>query len=124
MPMPRILIVEDDTKTRKYTDIFWQRDGYKPDWAISAEDAKQKIKYGNYDYVISDVNMPIETGSDLAKYLRKEYPEILVYLTSAVPEIQTYASVYEKNCCDGFIEKPLYPFKFEEKAGIKARACA
>ena len=74
MPMPRILIVEDDEKTRKYTDIFWQRDGYNPDWAVSVADAKEKIKLKPYDYVISDVNMPIESGSDLARYLRKEYP--------------------------------------------------
>jgi DNA-binding NtrC family response regulator len=122
MPTPSILIVEDDEKTRKYTDIFWQRDGYNPDWAVSVADAKEKIKLKPYDYVISDVNMPIESGSDLARYLRKEYPEIMVYLTSAAPEIQTNAAIYEKNCCDGFIEKPLYPFKFEEL--IKERAYA
>jgi DNA-binding response OmpR family regulator len=56
--MPQILIVEDDEKTRKYTDIFWQRDGYNPDWAVSVADAKEKIKAKPYDYVISDVNMP------------------------------------------------------------------
>jgi two-component system phosphate regulon response regulator OmpR len=120
--MPRILIVEDDSKTRKYTQVFFEREGYKPDWAVSVADAKQKIKLNKYDYIISDVNMPIESGSDLARYLRNSYPEIMVYLTSAVPEIQTNADIYEKNCCDGFIEKPLYPFKFEEKAGLKRKA--
>lgn len=119
MPMPQILIVEDDELTRKYIDVFWQREGYRPDWANSVSEAKQKIKLGNYDYLISDVNMPFESGSDLAKYVRKNHPNISIYLTSAVPEIQTCADIYENNCCDGFIEKPLYPFKFEEKAGIE-----
>lgn len=117
--MPQILIVEDDELTRKYIDVFWQREGYRPDWANSVSEAKQKIKLGNYDYLISDVNMPFESGSDLAKYVRKNHPNISIYLTSAVPEIQTCADIYENNCCDGFIEKPLYPFKFEEKAGIE-----
>ena len=118
MPRPQVLIVEDDDLTRKYINVFWQREGYNPDWASNVTEAKSKIQNKRYDYVISDVNMPMESGSDLAKFVREKYPEILVYLTSAVPEIQTCADIYENNCCDGFIEKPLYPFKFEEKAGI------
>jgi DNA-binding NtrC family response regulator len=115
----QILIVEDDHSTRKYTNLFWERDGYNPDWAISAAEAKEKIKNKKYDYVISDVSMPIESGSDLAKWIHDNYPSLPVLLTSAVPEIQTMAYLYEKNADVKFIEKPLYPYKFEEAVGIK-----
>lgn len=120
--MPRILIVEDDPRQRKYLDVFWRKDGYCPEWASSAEEAKILIQKNLYNYIISDVTMPIETGSDLAKWVKDNYPEIPIFLTSAVPEIQTNAAIYENHYCDRFIEKPLYPYKFEEAIGFKRGA--
>jgi DNA-binding response OmpR family regulator len=110
----QILLVDDDKMIHKYTNIYWLKEGIMPDWASSAEEAKRMIKAKEYDYIISDVSMPIETGSDLGKWVRAYYPDTAFFLASAVPEIIDLQNDYEEIYCDAFIVKPVTPAKFQK----------
>jgi DNA-binding NtrC family response regulator len=113
--MLRLLLVDDDMMAHKYINEFFMAEGVKPDWASSVEEAKQKLAQHSYDCVVSDINMPVETGSELAVWVKKYYPRTKMFLCSGVPELQTQKGVYDKLYCDGFIEKPVYPYKLWEK---------
>lgn len=121
---PEILIVEDNELDRKYCQVFWQRAGYNPDFAKSVDEAIKKLKEKIYNYVISDVQMPEHDGLYMAKHMKDNYPEIPFFFTSAVPDVKASKELFEELYCDKLIPKPLYPEKFEEAIGLKARVYA
>ena len=84
-----ILVVEDDKDVRLVTVTMLSLLGYK---VLEAEDGPSALKIlksddHGIDLVFSDVVMPSGmSGYDLAKELRRNYPEIKVILTSGYPE--------------------------------------
>jgi two-component system, response regulator PdtaR len=55
--------------------------------AGTVAEAKEVLLQGSVDLVFSDINMPNrETGFVLEKWVRRQFPEIKVLLTSGVPQ--------------------------------------
>ena len=63
--MNKVLLVDDDEDLLfligEYLDAF----GIEFDLAESAAQARKRLKYCEYDLVVSDLNMPGESGFDL-----------------------------------------------------------
>jgi len=114
--MPKeLLIVEDDRKTREYTKVYFENEGYSVDFAESTNEAKMKLARNVYDAMITDIMMPIETGRDLAIYSHKHYPDLPVVLCSAYFPTEYEKRLYIKATgAQAFIDKPLLPYKVEE----------
>lgn len=74
--MPRILLVEDSSSTRKFVRIALESAklsdgaGVEVVEARSGFDALRLLPRGAYDLVISDVNMPDINGLELVKFVR------------------------------------------------------
>ena len=104
----RILLVDDDKKTRDLVTDLLQTSGYE---AIQAESAEEAIKLfrrekGLFDMLFSDIILPEQTGISLADTLRIENPTLPVLLYSGYQDrrerwIQLESKGYH------FLQKPF-----------------
>lgn len=100
----RILIVDDDTAIVEMIrdSVNWDRLGIdEVDTAYNVEAAKKNLTEKPADIVISDIEMPGETGLDLLKWLRdEEMPGKLLLLTAhenfcyAIQAVRYHAEEY------------------------------
>jgi DNA-binding NtrC family response regulator len=67
----RILIVEDDPAVRRLMTAHFRLIGYSVEYAIAAEEVASDE---NYDVVLTDVNLPGESGVELARRIREAQP--------------------------------------------------
>jgi DNA-binding response OmpR family regulator len=61
----RILIVDDNPATRRTTAIGLKVAGFQVDAAGSVGEALDMLRESSYDFIISDIRMPLKTGLDL-----------------------------------------------------------
>jgi len=78
-----VLIVEDSFTSRTLLKNILESSNYKVTTAIDGEDGFQQLKRGNYDAVISDIEMPKMNGFELTRKIREtetlaEKPVVLV----------------------------------------------
>ncbi len=104
--MAHILIVDDEEQIRRMLNRMLTRHGY--DCTLSADAAEaRKCLYGqSFDLVLCDVNMPGESGIELARHVGSEYEDTAVIMVTGVddPEVADgaiLAGVY------GYMIKPL-----------------
>lgn len=81
--VPSVLVAEDSITTRTLLKNILETAGYSVQTAIDGLDALTKLKNGQYDIVLSDVDMPRMNGFDLTDRIRKngstkDLPVILI----------------------------------------------
>jgi DNA-binding NtrC family response regulator len=79
---PVVLIVEDENLIR-ITLLDYLSDSYEVIGAANADEARQLLAQQRIDVVFTDVRMPGSMdGLDLASWIGKNYPQIVVMLTT------------------------------------------
>lgn len=82
----RILVVEDSVAVKKRLCMALENAGFKVETASNGKDAWQKTRRKQYDFVITDEQMPIMSGQQLCQNLRSDprYAKVpIVFLTAA-----------------------------------------
>ena len=74
------------------------------DEAANGNEVLDKLRRHNFDVIILDISMPGESGLELIKTLRKEFPRLAVLVLSAYPEEQ-YALRALKAGASGYLTK-------------------
>ncbi len=113
----RILIVDDFSTMRRIVRNLLKEIGYQN--ADEAEDgaaALAKLKGGEFDFVVSDINMPNMNGFELLRSIRaddglKTLPVLLVTAEAKKEDIITAAQIG----ASGYIVKPFTKATLEEK---------
>jgi two-component system, chemotaxis family, chemotaxis protein CheY len=107
---PTVLIVEDDSATRRLYRFLLSNGGYAVHEAEDGVAALEMIARQRCDLVITDMNMPRMDGMELIRNLKREYPDIYVILITAfgTPDTQKQAQRIGAN---DYLAKP---FDFEE----------
>jgi len=67
----RILVVEDSITVREVERHFLQQAGYEVSTAVNGVDGLNKARAGNYDLIISDIDMPRMNGIEMISQLRE-----------------------------------------------------
>ncbi|PKN11311.1 MAG: hybrid sensor histidine kinase/response regulator [Deltaproteobacteria bacterium HGW-Deltaproteobacteria-4] len=67
----RILVVDDSITTRTMEKNILEAHGYRVTVACSGPDALQRLTEGDYDLIVSDVEMPGMTGFELTAAVRR-----------------------------------------------------
>jgi two-component system phosphate regulon response regulator OmpR len=67
---PHILVVDDDNRLRNLLRRYLSEQGFIATTAVSASDARAKLKSLAYDLLVLDIMMPGETGLELTGSLR------------------------------------------------------
>lgn len=81
-----ILVVDDSITARMLIKNILEAAGYKVSTAIDGVDAFTSLKTGQYDLVVSDIDMPRMKGFELTREIRKDkkFEEIPVILVTAL----------------------------------------
>ena len=68
----RILVVDDSITVRQLQKQILESNGYEVHLAVDGVEGWNAIRLGNYDLIISDIDMPRMTGFELLEHIRGE----------------------------------------------------
>lgn len=113
----KILIVDDFSTMRRIVRNLLKELGYTN--ADEAEDgvvALQKLKGGNFQFVVSDWNMPNMTGIDLLRAIRAdaELKHLPVLMVTAEAKKENIIEAAQAGA-SGYVVKPFTAATLEEK---------
>ncbi|MGD8894897.1 MAG: response regulator [Acidobacteriota bacterium] len=101
-PTPRrILVVDDDPRSRTAVARLLAEEGYEATVAADGEEASQLVSSWHPDLVLTDLEMPRLDGQGLLRRVRQLQPGTPVIVLSAHPEAGAAAGP------DGFLPKPI-----------------
>lgn len=66
----RILVVDDSITVREVESRLLRNNGYEVETAVNGADGWNAIRIGNYDLIVTDVDMPRMNGIELIKAIR------------------------------------------------------
>lgn len=113
----KILIVDDFSTMRRIIKNVLHEIGYdNTDEADDGKTALPMLQNGNYDFLITDWNMPGMTGIDLLKAVRasEKTAKLPVLLVTAEAERDRIVKAAEAGV-SGYIVKPFTPETLKEK---------
>ena len=78
-----ILFVEDDRLIRNSIVHILKAKGYEVDSAENGFEGFELFSRGNYSVIITDLNMPLMSGSELIKKIRQKDREVKIIVTTS-----------------------------------------
>ena len=107
-PSERILIVDDEDQIRTLLARLLSPHGYDCLTAESAAAARRLLKETEVDLVLSDVNMPGESGIDFTREVLAQYPDTAVVMVTGMDD-RRYADIAIELGAYGYVLKPFKP---------------
>ena len=107
-PTDRILIVDDEDAIRTLLARLLGAHGYECFTAESAAAARRTLKETHIALVLSDVNMPGESGLDFTREVLSEFPDTAVVMVTGLDD-RRYADVAIELGAYGYVLKPFKP---------------
>src|ERR1035437_6424399 len=107
-PGNRIMVVEDDTTTRRLIEFLLENDGFKVYGFDNGQKALDQVAEVKPDLVVLDLMMPEMDGFQLGRELRarKEFNKVpILVLTAKDAKVDKYEAF--KIGADGFMTKPF-----------------
>ena len=103
--MKRILVIEDNELNLKLMKDVLEFSGYEIETAVDGLSGVDKLKEGDFDLVLLDIQMPVYTGYDFLEETKKikRPPVIAVSACAMDKEIEKAKSL---GCVD-YIPKPI-----------------
>ena len=102
-----ILVVDDDDRIRVLVKEYLNENGFVISTGNSAEEAKIKLNYFEFDLIVLDVMMPGQNGLELTKEIRKN-SNIPIMLLTAKGEVENRIEGLELGV-DDYLGKPFEP---------------
>lgn len=101
-----ILVVDDDTLFRGALVAAVTSAGFQVSSAEHAKTAQDIVGMGGIDLVISDINMPGISGTDLLLFIKQTCPDVPVILMTGFSELQATVEAHAMGA-SGFLAKPF-----------------
>jgi CheY-like chemotaxis protein len=79
----QILIVEDDEAMREFLCQAISRSGYYVEAVQDGAEALRRVEESHFDLLLTDIRMPGLDGLELARLVRRRYPDVSVLLVTA-----------------------------------------
>jgi len=106
----RILVVDDEPSMQEFLEIFLRREGFEVQTAGSVDEALALAEGGEFELVVTDMQMPDRTGLDLLRALHELAPDTLVVMMTAFASTDGAIAAMKEGAYD-YITKP---FKVDE----------
>jgi two-component system response regulator PilR (NtrC family) len=106
----RILVVDDERSMQEFLEIFLRQEGYEVELAGDVASAVDRIAHGDFDLVISDMQMPGGSGLDVLRAALESSPDTLVVMITAFATTESAIAAMREGAHD-YITKP---FKLDE----------
>lgn len=104
----QIHIVEDDVAFGKMLASFLERKGFNISISLSGEHGRKSIAETPFDFLITDLKLPDDSGLDLLEYVQDVSPMTKVILMTGYAEVDTAVLAIKKGALD-YISKPFRP---------------
>ncbi|MBN1559034.1 sigma-54-dependent Fis family transcriptional regulator [candidate division KSB1 bacterium] len=101
-----IFIIDDDQSMCEFLQSDLTRRGLKVTWSLAAESAVNDIFKGDYDVVLTDLNMPGMNGIELCDRIVANRPDIPVIVLTAFGSLETAIGAIRAGAYD-FVTKPV-----------------
>ncbi len=115
--IPHILVVDDDPVLGNLLVRFYSENGYTAVSVVSGEEALAKLEQGNVDFVITDIQLPGMSGTELIAKMKEHFPDIPVMAITGYSDIDIAIDVLKNGGCD-FIVKPCNLDSLQESTRI------
>lgn len=106
----KILVVDDEASIREFLEIMLKKEGYEVTSAVDGQQAVDVLKKKSFDMVISDLQMPRMTGTQLLHHVNLNYPDLTFMVITAFGTTESAVEVMKKGAYD-YLTKP---FKIDE----------
>lgn len=111
--MGRVLTVDDSEPMRKLVGMVLASDGHQVTTACNGAEALLHMNEQNFDLLVTDINMPVLSGSQLIAQVRQKNQDlpILVLTTENQQNMQHAGKALGAN---GWVQKPFQPKQFTD----------
>jgi len=107
--MVNILVVDDEEQIRRMLNRTLSRiDQYSSTLAADGAEARKRLGEKPFELALCDVNMPGESGIDLARHIASDYENTAVIMLTGVDDPETVKAALEAGIY-GYIIKPYNP---------------
>jgi CheY-like chemotaxis protein len=102
----RVMVVDDDIVIRQAVTTLFNRFGYPAVQADGSTDAIDLVRQTPYDLVVSDLDMPVLDGYQLACRIKQGSPRtrVVIMTGSGLPQAADFINCRE---VDGWLFKPF-----------------
>lgn len=105
-----ILVVDDDEAMRLLIESILDRQEYTVACAASVSEARGILAEMAFHVVISDIKMPEESGYDLLKFVKRNYPDTGVILMTGHGDIYSVKDAMLLGA-EEYVQKPFKSFE-------------
>lgn len=102
----QILVVDDDETVRHLLTRVLERAGYLCQTADSAEEADRVLAERRFDLILSDVQMPGDSGIDLLERVATRFPDTATLMVTGVDDTELAARALAMGAY-GYVIKPF-----------------
>jgi CheY-like chemotaxis protein len=113
--MGKLMIVDDNEGVRHLVSRWLERAGFSVSQAKDGAEALDLIKKDPPDIILADIRMPKINGLELARMVKRDFPETKVVLMTAYSSPQTIAQA-KREGVDDYLEKPFTQDQVEKTA--------
>ncbi|MBQ6210827.1 MAG: response regulator transcription factor [Prevotella sp.] len=104
----KILLVDDDRQNSVFLQKFLEVEGYEVSYAENGRKAWEMFPVVSPDLVLLDVNMPEMNGFELARFIREQNRDVLIFFLTDRTEKSDRLKGFSLKGND-YIPKPFYP---------------
>lgn len=104
----QIHIIEDDVAFGKMLTTFLERKGFQVSVSLTGQSARKTLAENNFDILITDLQLPDDSGLELLEYSQQVSPKTKVILMTGYAEVDTAVKAIKKGALD-YISKPFRP---------------
>ena len=105
-----VLIADDEETIRLLLNEFLRSRGYNCEIAVDGEDALAKLKTGQFDVALCDIQMPRKTGLEVLREIRSQGVDTAFVLVSAVHDTRRAIAALRMGAYDYIVK----PFQLDE----------
>jgi two-component system response regulator AtoC len=102
----RILVVDDEENLRHMLQVLLRKQGYLVELAGNGEEALRLVRVNCYDFILSDINMPVMDGAEFLGKVSADGIMGTVIMMSAYGTIDTAIECMKQGAYD-YISKPF-----------------
>ncbi len=102
----RVLITDDDRAMCEMLDVDLSHRGYSVAWCTSAADTLETMKTGEFDVLLTDLQMPGVDGIELCRRIVSLRPDVPVVVMTAFGSMDAAVSALRAGAYD-FVSKPI-----------------
>ncbi len=101
-----VLVVDDEDAVRRALGRILKGGDYQVTFAADASEARAVLRDGSYDLVLTDVNMPGESGLDLVTHIVQEHPDTATVMITGRDDPKLASAALDLGCY-GYVIKPF-----------------